>query len=910
MPVLSSASGVLSLLKEDDPALQAYAVDGLLQAADVYWNEISDALGMIEEMYEDEAFPERRKAALLLSKVYYHLGEYKDALVYALGAGDMFDVNKRDQYTFTVIRKCIDRYTVLRQMKPEEGKADPQYAQLDVLFENLVTSWSKDDSNWAFTKELVGLCLEARRLDLLDKIVKDYVRSTLNADMLSHVLHLANVHVDDVDLREKVLRSVVQMYAESPEKLRSVNYFDMQQCLIFLNDNKEVTRILCSLLDDKSAAGELTAYQLAFDLFDHCNQDFLLAVMDGIREHLQVQNKPGESEEKKEEGEGEESQSKKKAKMEVPDTYRKLCTILTGVPTTEIQFQFLVSKNRAEVETMEKIKKASETPKSSITCNAAMMANAIMFCGTLKDKFLRDYIDWNRNWARFSATASLGVINKGHVSQSMEVLQPYLPSSPSAGGASPYQEGGALFGLGLIHAPVGCNQRDNTAELISSNSEADAKSANYPREVLNFLLQCLQANQQSEQIAHGSCLGIGLASMASKDEDIYELLKQVLSNNSAVSGESAAVAVGLVYLGSGDERAVDELLSYGRETQHEKIIRGVSQSLAMIMYGREGHADVLIDDLLLSTDPWLRLGGCQVIGLAYSGTGNRKALERLLNVAVQDTSDDVRRAAIMEIGFVTFKDPQLCVQITSLFADSYSPHIRYGVAAALGVCAAGTGNKAAVERLWALKDDTVDFVRQGAIVSLAMVLMQKTEKENPRVKELKEDLQKRIKDRWEDILTKFGSILALGILDAGGRNQTILLQKNGHNLVKPIIGLHTFMQFWYWYPYILFFSLALQPTSIIALNKDLKMPKFKLRSNAPPSQYGVPKSEEGSNEKEKKKREKVVLSTTTKTEKRKKRKGQEGADKMDTDVPPTPATSTLDVKEKESKDKDKDKDKD
>ena len=42
-------------------------------------------------------------AALVASKVYYHLGSFEDSLTYALGAGDLFDVNDKSQYVETII---------------------------------------------------------------------------------------------------------------------------------------------------------------------------------------------------------------------------------------------------------------------------------------------------------------------------------------------------------------------------------------------------------------------------------------------------------------------------------------------------------------------------------------------------------------------------------------------------------------------------------------------------------------------------------------------------------------------------------------------------------------------------------------------------------------------------------------
>ena len=64
-------------------------------------------------MYPSEV---RQLAALVASKVYYHLGSYNDSLDYALGAETLFDVTRSDnQYVETIIAKCIDKYTKERQ---------------------------------------------------------------------------------------------------------------------------------------------------------------------------------------------------------------------------------------------------------------------------------------------------------------------------------------------------------------------------------------------------------------------------------------------------------------------------------------------------------------------------------------------------------------------------------------------------------------------------------------------------------------------------------------------------------------------------------------------------------------------------------------------------------------------------
>lgn len=48
-------------------------------------------------------------------------------------------------------------------------------------------------------------------------------------------------------------------------------------------------------------------------------------------------------------------------------------------------------------------------------------------------------------------------------------------------------------------------------------------------------------------------------------------------------------------LGSADEKTIEEMITHANESQHEKIIRALSISLALLMYGKEDNADVLID---------------------------------------------------------------------------------------------------------------------------------------------------------------------------------------------------------------------------------------------------------------------------------------------------------------------------
>jgi len=61
-------------------------------------------------LYENEQFKDRELAALVASKVYYHLGSFDNALQYALGAGKLFNVDEPTEYVETIIGKLLFCY--------------------------------------------------------------------------------------------------------------------------------------------------------------------------------------------------------------------------------------------------------------------------------------------------------------------------------------------------------------------------------------------------------------------------------------------------------------------------------------------------------------------------------------------------------------------------------------------------------------------------------------------------------------------------------------------------------------------------------------------------------------------------------------------------------------------------------
>ncbi|KAK8571708.1 hypothetical protein V6N13_047346 [Hibiscus sabdariffa] len=863
--MVSSAGGLLAMLNESNPQLKLHALSNLVGLVDQFWPEISTSVPIIESLYEDEEFGQhqRQLAALLVSKVFYYLGELNDSLSYALGAGPLFDVSEDSDYVHTLLAKAIDEYASFRSKAAESSdEATKVDTRLEEIVERMLDKCIMDRKY----QQAMGIAIECRRLDKLEEAI---TRSENVHASLAYCTNVSHSFIYRREFRREVLRFLVKVYQQLP----SPDYLSTSQCFMFLDEPEGVANILEKLLRSENKEDALLAFQIAFDLVENEQQAFLLNVRDRLSAPKSLPSEPVQTGSTDlAAAENENSSAPEDVQMtdgssaittnvheadpkEVMYAERltKIKGILSGETSIQLTLQFLYSHNKSDLLILKTIKQSVEM-RNSVCHSATIYANAIMHAGTTVDTFLRDNLDWlsrATNWAKFSATAGLGVIHRGHLQQGRSLMAPYLPQGGAGGGGSPYSEGGALYALGLIHA-------------------------NHGEGIKQFLRDSLRSTNV-EVIQHGACLGLGLAALGTADEEIYEDIRSVLYTDSAVAGEAAGISIGLLMVGTASEKA-SEMLAYAHETQHEKIIRGLALGIALTVYGREEEADTLIEQMTRDQDPIIRYGGMYAIALAYRGTANNKAIRQLLHFAVSDVSDDVRRTAVLALGFVLYSEPEQTPRIVSLLSESYNPHVRYGAALAVGISCAGTGLSEAITLLEPLTSDVVDFVRQGALIAMAMVMIQINEASDSRVGTFRRQLEKIILDKHEDTMSKMGAILASGILDAGGRNVTIrLLSKTKHDKVTAVVGLAVFSQFWYWYPLIYFVSLSFSPTAFIGLNYDLKVPKFEFLSHAKPSLFEYPKPTTVPTTTSAVKLPTAVLSTSAKAKARAKKEAEQKA---------------------------------
>lgn len=830
---LVSAAPYIALLSEHDPTLKSYALSSLNDSVDQLWAEIANNLNDLEEVYEDPQFEKRNLAALVISKVYYNLGDFEALVKYGLRAEKEFDLDEKSQYIETIVSQCINIYSAEARIRYLGETTDPINPQLVAVFEKMVQKCVAANE----LKLALGIALDSFRLDIVKHIIAEEVAKDEESGsaLINYVLICSNSVISNATFRSEVLNTLIDSLLSLKD---NQDFFTVFKIIVQLNDAKLAVEVFKQLI----AKGEhLIAFQGAFDLVSSASQELIKSVSKVLSEDESFNT------------------------SEVVPA--RLLHILSGVPTCDLDITFLYKNKNIDISILNKTKNLLEG-RNSIFHSAVTFANAFMHLGTTDDTFFRKNLEWlgkATNWSKFSATAALGVIHKGNLSQGRNILKPYLPES----NGSAYTKGGSLFALGLIFAGHGGETIDYLKLFVDEHGNS-AGSAD------------------SDVMLHGSCLGSGVAGMASNNESLYEALKVVLYSDSAISGEAAGLAMGLVTLGSGNAEVTHDMFTYAKETLHERIIRGLAMGIALVNYGQEDKALPIIDELFAQEHVHLRYGGAFTVALAYAGTGNNNAIKKLLHYAVSDPSDDVRRASVIGLGFLLIRDHTAAPQIVALLSQSHNPHVRYGTAMALGIACAGRPLPAALEVIEPLTKDAVDFVRQGALQASAMIMIQQNETAYPKVKDFTKLYAETIKNKHEDALAKFGATLAQGIIDAGGRNVTISLENNNTNTlnVKAIVGLAVFVQSWFWYPFAHFLSLSFAPTAIIGVKEDLKVPNFELNVHSKPEYFQYPPKVEEAKEKQPDKITTAVLSTTARAKARAKKQAKE-EDKGDSmDVEP------------------------
>ncbi|KAL3990240.1 Proteasome/cyclosome repeat family protein [Acanthocheilonema viteae] len=678
------------------------------------WFEVADYLSVIEGLHEDEHFRQRYLAALLASKVAFCLGDYNGALQLALAAEDKFQLTPRspsilvgsqdEQYVNKMIEHALDTY---KQAKRNEDEIDPRLEKLiNRLFER---NMKKRELRY-----VIGLALDTRRTDMIlvaikatddqaalltetvAKVLESQMDRAFRSIVLDLLFHLfaeleepdfvsmcqCLIKLEKPDDVADILQRLVSNKGDSGVLLAYQIAFDLYE-----NASQQfISKIEQALIDSTPIDAPTTSgaatqpMEIITEGETESSKNTAIIASQASSTETTIANEEAEegksdehskdtsSSESMEEKEKqkknnseitkssdgtiidgvsetsnststaantakrmtkEEASCAERSKIKDKVVCERLRSILRGEQTIKHHMQFLIKNNHTDMLILKQIKESVRTASAH---NATVIANGLMHLGTTTDDFLRDNLEWiskATNWNKFNAVASLGLIHKGHEANALKLLDPYLPKGEAD--QFGFKEGGSLYAYGLIHANHG------SAEVIA-----------YLRD------QLLKATTSAAR--HGACLGLGLAAMGTHDEQVFVQLRDCLYQDDAVTGEAAGLAMGLIMVGGMQTEAYQEMVQYVCDTQHDKIQRGLRAGIALLAYGQQEEAEKLIAPLLEhKSNAVLRSTAVCMLAMAYAGSGKADVVRRLLAKVAADPNQDVKRFAVIAIGFVLSK---------------------------------------------------------------------------------------------------------------------------------------------------------------------------------------------------------------------------------------------------------------
>jgi 26S proteasome regulatory subunit N2 len=160
--MLNTATSYLALLQEDDIDIKSLALDKVNILVDEYWAEISDYIKDLEDLYHSGRLPAKQHLiALILSKIFYNLEDYNQAIEWALEASDRFEIQEKSQFVNTILKKIIEKYISISHknfFSEEKQQIDGRILKIvDRIF-------NRSLENKAFN-QAIGFSLETYDLD-------------------------------------------------------------------------------------------------------------------------------------------------------------------------------------------------------------------------------------------------------------------------------------------------------------------------------------------------------------------------------------------------------------------------------------------------------------------------------------------------------------------------------------------------------------------------------------------------------------------------------------------------------------------------------------------------------------------------------------------------------------------------
>jgi len=323
-------------------------------------------------------------------------------------------------------------------------------------------------------------------------------------------------------------------------------------------------------------------------------------------------------------------------------------------------------------------------------------------------------------------------------------------------------------------------------------------------------IQLLAKENIDPILKYSTCIGLSFIGnnriISAKKSFLFKLIKKFISLD-MISASGASLAIGILFFGSDSRLILEDIIFLIQETEYVKIVKILVFSLAFIFLKTRDESNLVFQTLISERNPQIREGAIYIYSLAFLGSGDFRATNKILEILSFDPDDNVKKAAIIGIGFIFMCDFENIKSIFYLVVNHYNPFVRYGLCFSIMLSViTGVYIQEANVFLKKLCNDPVDFVRQGAYISIGLIFSNVYHKKKK--KEILKNFKKILKDEKESFLIKFGAMIGFGILESNKNHSLTELQEKV-NSASFLIGIFSFINYWIWIPNICFYYLLI-----------------------------------------------------------------------------------------------------
>lgn len=255
---------------------------------------------------------------------------------------------------------------------------------------------------------------------------------------------------------------------------------------------------------------------------------------------------------------------------------------------------------------------------------ASAFVNAFVNAGFGSDKLMlideetKDGKETKANWifktkedGMLSATASLGMLLQWDLDNGLDKIDKYQYAEETE------IKAGSLLALGILNAGL----RVDADPILALLGDGDALSNPKP------------------QIKIAAIMGLGVTYAGTNKGEVLELLLPLVedTSNSMQVSAMAALSLGLVFVGSADDKVSEAIITTLMDPDREKQLkdkwsRFITLGLALLFFGRQEEVEVILETLKAIDHPMAKPAGLLCEVCAWAGTGAVLKLQELLHV--------------------------------------------------------------------------------------------------------------------------------------------------------------------------------------------------------------------------------------------------------------------------------------